>query len=97
MLQISITIYITFSQGIEKASKERPKREHRDFNAVEAETQAKEEKIKHISTRKLIGPNEDVYIMDAKSIGNDKSNLIFVIKLTSKNFNLIDTDILMYV
>jgi len=30
----------------------------------------KEEKIKHISTRKLIGPNEDVYIMDAKSIGN---------------------------
>ena len=73
MLQISITIYITFSQGIEKASKERPKREHRDFNPVQAEEQSKEEKIKHISTRKLIGPNEDVYIMDAKSIGNDKS------------------------
>lgn len=28
-----------------------------------------EEKIKHTSTRKFYGENEDVYIMDAKSIG----------------------------
>ena len=88
MLQISITIYISFSQGIEKASKERPKREHRDFNPVQAEEQAKEEKIKHISTRKLIGPNEDVYIMDAKSIGNDKSILRFSTHFLSKEFQL---------
>ena len=78
-------MYISFSQGIEKASKERPKREHRDINPVQAEEQAKEEKIKHVSTRKLIGPKEDVYIMDAKSIGNDRS--IFGILDSQKVFS----------
>ena len=52
-----------------KASKDRPKREHRDINHVQEDQKTKEEKIKYISTRKLFGTDEDVYIMDAKSIG----------------------------
>ena len=62
-------IYITHSQNVGKASKDRPKREHRDINHVQEDQKTKEEKIKYISTRKLFGTDEDVYIMDAKSIG----------------------------
>ena len=49
--------------------KERPKRENRDINSTEDDKDKAQEKVKHISTRKLIGPDEDVFIMDAKSIG----------------------------
>ena len=49
--------------------KERPKRENRDINSTEDDKDKSQEKVKHISTRKLIGPDEDVFIMDAKSIG----------------------------
>ena len=51
-------------------TKERPRREIRGFNPKgEIEDKEKKEKIKHISTRKFYGENEDVFIMDAKSIG----------------------------
>ena len=60
---------LLFSQGIEKLSKERRKRENRELNSSLGDQEMDKEKIKHISTRKLIGQNEDVYIMDAKSIG----------------------------
>ena len=63
-------VLLVFSQGIEKLSKERPKRENREFNSNLEDEEKDNDKIKHISTRKLIGQNEDVYIMDAKSIGN---------------------------
>merc|ERR1712203_433165 len=41
-----------------------------DEESTEDDKDKAHEKVKHISTRKLIGPDEDVFIMDAKSIGN---------------------------
>ena len=55
-----------------RLAKERPRREIRGFNPKsEMDDKGQKEIIKHISTRKFYGENEDVFIMDAKSIGNE--------------------------
>ena len=63
--------FILFRDDVQsKPTKERPRREIREFNPKEnMNGKDNEEKIKHTSTRKFYGENEDVYIMDAKSIG----------------------------
>ena len=67
-------LLVFFSRGalFDELAKVRPRRELRDFNphsVVDGEKPGKQ-KVKHTSTRKFFGPNEDVFIMDAKSIGN---------------------------
>jgi len=63
-------IVLHFNETKRENLKVRPRREIRGFNPQgTVDGMHPKEKVKHISTRKFFGPNEDVFIMDAKSIG----------------------------
>ena len=69
---ISITFFHSFFRGkhADGSFKDRPRRElyGADTNKT-VEKESMTEKVKLTPTRKFFGSNEDVFIMDAKSIG----------------------------